>query len=241
MDLRDFPFDVQDLPVNISSSWLASDMNYVFVNEDSDSAQLIEICTDPIVKDNGEYALTGVNVETLEHHYANLARYDFQQEGYHEISVKFQFARNPVYYLRGLFLIINMVLLIACASFWLDPTDTGTRFSISTTMFLTLVAFHFVILGQLPKVPYLTRLDKWIVGCYVLMFYSNIENILMFQLSTTLPDMCTQWCPVIDRSLFGFFLLVQLGNGAWFLLPYFSRKKGFKKFASMRNRVIELN
>ena len=231
MNLRDFPFDVQELPVNISSSWLASDMTYVFADGDCDSKKLIEICADPIVKENGEYNLTGVKIETLEHHYTNLARYDFQQEGYHEISAKFQFSRNPVYYLRGLFLIINLVLLIACAAFWLDPTDTGTRFSISTTMFLTLVAFHFVILGSLPKVPYSTRLDKWIVGCYVLMFYSNVENVLMFQLSESQPDLCNQWCSIIDRSLFGFFLLMQLCNGVWFVIPYFIRRKGFKKIS----------
>ena len=121
MNLRDFPFDVQELPVNISSDWLASDMSFVFVNDSTDPEKLMKACADPVVKDSGEYTLTGVNVETLEHHYANLARYDFQHEGYHEISVKFQFARNPIYYLRGLFLIINLVLLISSFTFWIDP------------------------------------------------------------------------------------------------------------------------
>jgi len=223
MNLRDFPFDVQELPVNISSDWLASDMSFVFVN-------------DPVVKDSGEYTLTGVNVETLEHHYANLARYDFQHEGYHEISVKFQFARNPIYYLRGLFLIINLVLLISSFTFWIDPSDVGTRASLSSTMFLTLVAFHFVILDSLPKVAYSTRLDKWIVGCYALMFYSNASDILLYRLATKDTEICDQVCAPLDYAFFAIFLLVQLCNGVWFIFPYFKRKKGFEKLSSLKKK-----
>ena len=236
MNVREFPFDSQELEMKISGSWLISDVNFVYNGDPTDSAKLVEDCVDPIVTLNNEFDLTGVVIEHEEHRYENLTHYDFQDEGYHEIVAKFQMTRNPTYFLRGIFLVINLVVLIGATCFWLDQTDTGTRFSISTTMFLTLVAFHFVTLDSLPKVSYSTRLDKWMSACYSLIFLSNVENILMFNLSKAYPDFCTDNCDTIDRCLFGGYTFLQLVFGLWFVSPLISRRKAIKK--ALKNRKI---
>jgi len=67
----------------------------------------------------------------------------------------------------------NVVFLMACLSF-LSLTaysvnvnsNIGTRLNLLITLVLTAVAFSYVVFDNLPKVPYQTILDKYILSCY---------------------------------------------------------------------------
>ena len=43
---------------------------------------------------------------------------------------------------------------------WIDPEEAGTNVGVSTSTFLTLVAYLFAITVRLPKVSYVTRMDR---------------------------------------------------------------------------------
>ena len=52
------------------------------------------------------------------------------------------------------------IVLYALAAMWTDPEDSGTRLGHAVTLVLALAAVKFVVASDLPRVPYLTALDK---------------------------------------------------------------------------------
>jgi hypothetical protein len=74
--------------------------------------------------------------------------------------------------------IIPLILIMAMSwvVFWMDPKDGGSsQIGVGVTAMLTLVAFTFAIGGNLPKVPYLTRLDYFVLFSTMLVFLSLAE------------------------------------------------------------------
>eukprot|EP01047_Picozoa_sp_COSAG01_P105846 COSAG01_NODE_35013_length_538_cov_1.514806_1_plen_97_part_10 len=61
-------------------------------------------------------------------------------------------------------------VLTAFGSMFLNTNELSDRLSIILTMFLTAVAFQFVVSSQLPEKAYLTIVDKYIISSFVLLF-----------------------------------------------------------------------
>jgi hypothetical protein len=68
--------------------------------------------------------------------------------------------------------------MLSWSPLWINPAESGTSIGISTTAFLTLVAYLFAVTVLLPRVPYLTRLDWFILLSTVLVFAGLIQSIL---------------------------------------------------------------
>jgi len=111
---------------------------------------------------------------------------------------------------------------MAASSFLVYAGDSGTRTSITVTCFLTAVAFHFVIVGSLPKVSYSTRMDHFMVFMYTFIFMAFVENIVLFNL-VTYYNYSDPTLRAIDFTCLGIFLGAGLLVFAWFLMPYFKQ------------------
>jgi hypothetical protein len=72
--------------------------------------------------------------------------------------------------------------------FWIDPTNGGPQISVAVTSMLTLIAYRFAIGSEVPKLPYLTRLDGFILAGSLLVFLSLIEVMLTDQTRDRQPD-----------------------------------------------------
>jgi len=69
-------------------------------------------------------------------------------------------------YVFQIFVVFALIWILSLVAFMSDPIDgTGSRIGQATTMVLTVVAFQFVISSLLPKLPYLTLADKYILVC----------------------------------------------------------------------------
>jgi cadmium resistance protein CadD (predicted permease) len=62
--------------------------------------------------------------------------------------------------------------------FWIQPSETGPQISVAITSMLTLIAYRFAIDSQLPRLPYMTRLDVFILTSTCLVFFSLIEVLI---------------------------------------------------------------
>ena len=62
----------------------------------------------------------------------------------------------------------TMIVLMAGTVFWLDPSIIPTRMSVVVTTMLTLIAYRFMLANHVPRLPYLTRLDWFMLGATVL-------------------------------------------------------------------------
>jgi cadmium resistance protein CadD (predicted permease) len=62
--------------------------------------------------------------------------------------------------------------------FWTELTNSSTQFSIAVGSMLTLIAYRFAVDSQLPRLPYMTRLDVFFLVSTLLVFLSLIEVLV---------------------------------------------------------------
>ena len=91
--------------------------------------------------------------------------------------------RLPEYYTWKVILPLCLIIMMSWIPRWLDPEDGGTSIGISTTAFLTLVAYLFAILVLLPKVAYLTRMDRFILISTIMVFVALVQTVVMTYLA----------------------------------------------------------
>src|SRR4051812_36284102 len=62
------------------------------------------------------------------------------------------------------FLPLVLIVMMSWAVFWIDPNTSNSQISIAVTSMLTLIAYRFAVDGQLPRLPYMTRLDTFFLA-----------------------------------------------------------------------------
>jgi len=93
------------------------------------------------------------------------------------------FRRRSGFYLWRVLLIIVFITVMSWVTFAMDPTDGfANRMNIVVTLFLSIVAFLFAIADNLPKVPYLTFMDKVITLSFIWLFLTAVENFVVYLL-----------------------------------------------------------
>jgi hypothetical protein len=73
--------------------------------------------------------------------------------------------------------ILPLILIVAMSwtVFWIEPNDANTQMAVAITAMLTLIAYRFAIDSDVPKLPYLTKLDAFVLMSTLLVFLSIIE------------------------------------------------------------------
>lgn len=80
------------------------------------------------------------------------------------------------FYVWKVFLPLIIILAISWSVFWMHGESTVIpRVSISMLGFLTTVSFGFFVGSNLPKVSYLTFMDSFLIGIYILVFLAVVE------------------------------------------------------------------
>jgi hypothetical protein len=82
--------------------------------------------------------------------------------------------------------VISPLLLIVAMSWlvlWLDPSLVAPRISVAVTTMLTLIAYRFAIGGMVPRLPFLTSLDYFVLAASILVFLSLAAVIWSTQLN----------------------------------------------------------
>lgn len=84
---------------------------------------------------------------------------------------------------------------------------TIAQISVAVTSMLTLIAYRFAVDSQLPRLPYMTRLDAFILTSTLLVFFSLIEvlvtTILDNNQQTERAKKIDRYCRVIFPVIFG--------------------------------------
>jgi hypothetical protein len=91
---------------------------------------------------------------------------------------EFTAARNVQHYILKVILPLVLIVMMSWCVFWTDPTNSNTQFSIAVTSMLTLIAYRFAVDSQLPRLPYMTRLDVFFLISTLLVFFSLIEVLV---------------------------------------------------------------
>ena len=169
LDLRQFPFDVQDLPINVAS--------FRYGPED-----VAFIAAGRFMGRREEFSVAGwsvgagaasVTTEYLAPQDRDLSRLDLSMEA----------RRESGYYVWRVLFPLGLIVLMASTVFWIDPTAFGPQVGVSTAAVLTLIAFQFRIGQILPRVSYLTRVDLFVLASTVLVFLALAQAVVTGRLA----------------------------------------------------------
>jgi hypothetical protein len=104
------------------------------------------------------------------------------------LSVGLNLARLPHYYIYSILMPGFLIAFLSLCSFVFDPVDGySDRVSLNTTLLLTITAMKFAYADAMPKVPYLTTLDKIIFTNFGALFWTVVLQGMVARLQR--PDL----------------------------------------------------
>jgi hypothetical protein len=192
-DLRRFPFDRQVLELQIESfRWPRDSLRWVADEASTGFADDFEI---------PEWRITRVGSRLEEklaiRHPVAFDRFVF------EIEV----ARESGFYLWKVMLPLFIIVAISWSVFWMTDEPLAGRSRITATGVLTIVAYQFVVAEDLPRIAYLTLLDKVMIVSLVLLAVTVVQSMIVARYQRDDPAGATR----IDRASRWIFPLVYAG------------------------------
>jgi Neurotransmitter-gated ion-channel ligand binding domain/Neurotransmitter-gated ion-channel transmembrane region len=121
-------------------------------------------------------------------------------------AFEFTALRNVHHYILKVILPLVLIVFMSWTVFWIDPVHSNAQISVAVTSMLTLIAYRFAVDSQLPRLPYMTRLDSFIFTSTILVFFSLIEvlitTILENREQTARAKKIDRYCRIIFPALF---------------------------------------
>ncbi|KAF0690009.1 Aste57867_18571 [Aphanomyces stellatus] len=169
-ELGHFPFDIQDLSLDLrlndAKSWDVFDLTVASVQFHRAAVELTEF----------RLLAPCIQRETPAHK---------------ATKVRLRVQRIATYYVQNIVVIMCLLSLLGPLVFVLDVDDLGDRLSTVLTLLLTAVAFKFVISSALPKVPYNTLLDSFVlastISLVLVAFLCTVPKLLVTDDNLQIP------------------------------------------------------
>lgn len=173
MDLRRFPFDSQDLEIFFHP--------FVYQRD-----EVILIPDDRLARtwnQNLGIADWARGQVTMEERPIEIAYFDESRSELSEFVVTVNIKRRPTHLLISI--IFPMVLLVSLtwSVFWMDNESLGNRVNINFIGILSVVAYYFVILENVPEVSYLTLVDAFIIATFLILAAGVVMVVVMESIS----------------------------------------------------------
>lgn len=86
-------------------------------------------------------------------------------------------SRDPRFYLWRVVLPLCLIVGMSWSVFWIHSSRLDAQMEVSSASVLTLIAFQLSFSDVLPRVPYLTLLDKFALMCTLLVFLALAESV----------------------------------------------------------------
>jgi hypothetical protein len=173
-DLRQFPFDEQTFEIQIESFTYNSEMVELVTNDDR-----VRYAPDLFLP---EWRIAGINA----HVEKTLNVRDHIP--FSRVVIGLHLAREWGFYVYKLWVPLFLIVALSWSVFWMQGESLANRVRMSATAFLTVVAYQFAISGSLPKVAYLTIMDRLMVASFVLIALTALESMLVVRLANANPE-----------------------------------------------------
>src|SRR5882724_11391074 len=125
---------------------------------------------------------------------------------YSSYVFEFTASRNVEHYILKVILPLVLIVMMSWSVFWIDPTTSSSQISVAVTSMLTLIAYRFAVDTQLPRLPYMTRLDALFLTSTLLVFFSLIEVLVTTVLDNNQQSerakKLDRYCRVIFPAIF---------------------------------------
>ena len=164
LDLREFPFDTQRLFIEIVARRHTPEEVRFVLNEAYTGMEETLTLTDWTIGETG--------ADFTPRYLAPRNEYLTQVKMYFDVR------RDLRYYILKIFLPLTLIICMSWAVFWMDPSMLPPLIGVSTSAVLTLIAFQFSLGYMLPRLAYLTRADRFLLGSTFLVFGAFGEALL---------------------------------------------------------------
>ena len=164
LKLRDFPFDTQDLVIDVVS--------YQYTPKELVFDDGSEIIANP-----GEFRSKGWTFEVLEPEYSEYRLVE-DGEGTSLLRFTIRSERRSGFYVLTLALPMTLVLFLAWLVHWLPPTVIPPRIGMSSATVFSVIALGVSVRLTLPAIDYLTRADRFVVFTTLLVALSLAVTVL---------------------------------------------------------------
>jgi len=181
---RDFPFDKQKLSISFENK--NNNITSIIYIPDNKTPSINQLNDNNIDILNGDqYKVDQLGVTNFKHSYnSNFGDPEIHNfETYSRISFNIFIERNPFGILAKISLPLFVVLFLAYLVFFIPDYEIGTASALTVTALLAGIAFEWTIKDSLPKVSYLTLIDKLFYLVYFFIFYAMVQTIITFNLS----------------------------------------------------------
>ena len=185
-----FPFDTQMLEISIENKNSNID-SILYVPEDK-GPFMNELKQNNIEILNGDqYSISQLRCNNSVYAYkTNFGDPEVKgNEQYSRISFIVDLRRNPAGILQKVALPLTVVLILAYLVFYIPDYEIGTASALTVTALLAAIAFQWTLNDSLPKVSYLTIVDKLFYLVYSFIFYAMAQTVITFNLSKLSDDM----------------------------------------------------
>ncbi len=164
LDLKDFPFDEQILPIRLLSvDHGPKEVQFIFNEEKMGRSEDLTIS-------NWEIGPGKVFVDFYE--------FKGQSQQISRFNYIFQAKRRAKFYNWRIIFPMILIVIMSWAVFWIDPKIPAPQFTVSSSAVLTLIIFQFSMTDLSPQIPYLTRMDRLGISALVLVFFSLVECVV---------------------------------------------------------------
>jgi hypothetical protein len=170
LNLRDFPFDSQYLRLElVAGRYSPEEVDFVLNPEIGGRSENLTIA-DWSVFERGEVLIEPLYLEP-------------QKRYIPRILYRLEVTRNRGFFVIKVLIPLSLIVFMSWAVFWINPRYLPAQVGVSTSAVLTLIAFQFSLGYLLPKVSYLTRADRFVMGSALLVFLAFGEALLTASLA----------------------------------------------------------
>lgn len=167
LDFKKFPFDKKKFSFEIYSEFPDQFIEFI-------ANEKMKVYENQLYQAEGEdgliipdWKVTGVKVRN--------DKYKEDKYSYSGIIVDVDAERQVTYYIFKIMLPIFFLLVITWSVFWIYGSEIEAKVNISIVTLLALIAYNFIFDKDIPKLPYLTFLDAYILISY---FFAGMATIL---------------------------------------------------------------
>lgn len=169
LELREFPFDSQRLEVRLGSISFGSQNIQLKPSADSGVSEKLSI-------PDWEIKQWDFMAEDL--------RFDNESSRIPGMVLSLEVKRDTNYFKFKVILPLVLIVMMSWLVFWIDPSLIPSQVSVGVTAMLTMIAYRFALAGMLPRLPFLTTLDIFVMASTVMVFLAMVEVIYTAYLST---------------------------------------------------------
>lgn len=110
-----------------------------------------------------------------------------EAEDYHRLTISLEMTRNPGFYIWQVFVPLFFLIMIASTVFFLPAEDLADRINVIVTSLLTVVALSYAVHADLPKIAYLTAIDRLFIVAFVFLGAKILSMLLVKELMDSQP------------------------------------------------------